>query len=135
MLDPRFTRTAAKAHIYSQYRSWLEASIFRGLIRYVLYVRPEHVDTDFLESRTNAPYTTDGTFLADWQTNTNSIFSKLKAFVNTYPPQAIERISGLPATKLIEVAVTFSSPSRIDTRRSSAMDDTRSPPSLWAKIV
>jgi formate dehydrogenase major subunit len=109
VMDPRFTRTAAKAHIYSRYRSGSEAAIFLGLIRYVLNVAPERVDTDFLEARTNAPYSTDGTFLADWQTNPDSIFSKLKALVDTYTPQEVERISGVAAAKLIEIADTFSS--------------------------
>ena len=72
-------------------------------------MRPERVDTDFLEARTNAPYSTDGTFLADWQTNPDSIFSKLKTLVDTYTPQVVERISGVLAAKLIEIADTFSS--------------------------
>lgn len=110
VLDPRFTRTAAKAHIYSRYRSGSEAAIFLGLIRYVLYEKPERVDESFLESRTNAPYQTDGTGpLTDWQTNSASIFGKLKALVNKYTPEEVERISGLPQAKFIQIADTFSS--------------------------
>jgi len=109
VLDPRFNRTGAKAHIYARYRSGAEAAIFLGLIRYVLYEKPDRVDEDFLENRTNAPYTTDGTGpLADWKTNPDSIFSKLKALVDDYTPEEVERISGLPKEKFVEIADTFS---------------------------
>jgi len=109
-LDPRFHRTSAKADIYARYRSGAEATIFLGLIRYVLHEKPERVDWNFLETRTNAPYMTDGTGpLTDWQTNPNSIFNTLKVLVDQYTPQEVERISGIPATKFVEVAETFSS--------------------------
>lgn len=109
-LDPRFHRTSAKADIYAKYRSGAEAAIFLGLIRYVLYEKPERADWDFLETRTNAPYTTDGEGpLADWKTNPNSIINKLKALVDRYSPTEVERIAGIPASKFVEVADTFSS--------------------------
>ena len=109
VLDPRFTRTAAKAHIYSRYRSGSEAAIFLGLIRYVIYEKPDRLDETFLVTRTNAPYKTDGEGpLADWMTNTESIFGKLKALVNRYTPDEVERISGIPKAKFILVADTFS---------------------------
>jgi formate dehydrogenase major subunit len=110
VLDPRFTRTAAKAHIYSRYRSGSEAAIFLGLIRYVLYEQPDRIDTAFLEARTNAPYQTDGTGpLGDWLTNPDSVFGKLKALVNPYTPEEVERVSGIPEADFIEIADTFSS--------------------------
>ncbi len=111
VLDPRFNRTSAKAHIFGRYRSGSEAAVFLGLIRYVLYEKPDRVDWSFLEKRTNAPYdaTDFKTFLSDWQTNPNSFFGKLKAIAATYTPEEVERISGLPAEKLIQVADTFSS--------------------------
>ena len=108
-LDPRFNRTSAKADIYAPYRSGAEAAIFLGLIRYVLHVKPERVDWDFLEARTNAPYTTDGTGpLTDWKTNPNSVFSKLKALADPYSPTEVERVAGMSAAKFVEVAETFS---------------------------
>jgi len=109
VLDPRFTRTASKADIYSRYRSGSEAAIFLGLIRYVLYEKPERVDWEFLQDRTSAPYKIDGTRLDDWMTNPDSIFGKLKALVDKYTPEEVERISGLSKEKLIQVADTFSS--------------------------
>jgi formate dehydrogenase major subunit len=111
VLDPRYNRSAAKAHIYARYRSGAEAAIFLGLIRYVLYEKPDRVDWNFLEKRTSAPYdmTDFKTPLSDWKTNPNSIFSKLKSIVAPYTPEEVERISSMPAAKLVEVADTFSS--------------------------
>ena len=109
-LDPRFNRTSAKADIYARYRSGAEAAIFLGLIRYVLHEKPERIDSDFLETRTNAPYATDGTGpLTNWETNPDSILGKLKTLVNTYTPEEVERTTGIPAAKFVEVAETFSS--------------------------
>lgn len=107
VLDPRYHRTAAKADIYAKYRSGAEAAIFLGLIRYLLYEKSEYIDENFLETRTNAPYDSAGNMLADWKTNPDSMFSKLKALVETYTPEEVYRISGLPASKLIEIAGTF----------------------------
>jgi formate dehydrogenase major subunit len=110
VLDPRYTRTASKADIYSRYRSGAEAAMFLGFIRYVLYEKPDRVDWDFLETRTNAPYMTDGSGpLTDWKENPDSIFGKLKAIVDNYTPEEVERISGIPEAKFIEIIDTFSS--------------------------
>jgi len=110
VLDPRFNRTGAKADIYVRYRSGGEASIFLGLIRYVLHVKPERIDEEFLEERTNATYGTDGTDLSsNWKTNPNSAFNKLKALVADYTPAEVERISGIPAAKFEEIAEAFTS--------------------------
>ena len=110
VLDPRFSRSGAKAHIFGRYRSGAEAAIFMGMIRYVLFEKPDRVDWTFLETRTNAPYKTDATGpLTDWKDNSESVLGKLKALVNSYTPEEVEKISGLPAAKLREVADTFSS--------------------------
>ena len=108
VLDPRFNRSGAKAHIYARYRSGAEAAIFMGLIRYVLHEKPSRIDTEFLLNRTNAPYNISGEKLDDWLTNDDSIFSKLKAVALPYTPAEVERISGIPAEKFVEVAETFS---------------------------
>jgi formate dehydrogenase major subunit len=108
VLDPRFTRTAAKADIYSRYRSGSEAAIFLGIIRYVLYEKPERVDTTFLAARTNAPFKTDGTELPNWMTAPTSIFNQLKALVDPYTPEEVERVSGVPKDTLTLIADTFS---------------------------
>ena len=109
-LDPRFHRTSAKADIYGKYRSGAEATLFLGLIRYVLYEHPERIDRTFVQTRTNAAYTTEGVGpLSDWETNPSSIFSILKTLVAPYTPEEVERVSGLSASKFREVAETFTS--------------------------
>jgi formate dehydrogenase major subunit len=111
VLDPRFNRTGAKADIYSRYRSGAEAAIFMGLIRYALYAadedREDYVDYAFLESRTNAPFTIEGEEVGI--TDPNSIFRKLKALVENYDSDEVQRISGIPATEFKEIAETFTS--------------------------
>jgi len=106
-LDPRFNRTSSKADIYARYRSGAEAAIFVGLIRLLIHEMPQHIDAEFVETRTNAAYDMNGNFLADWMTNPSSIFSKLKSLVKDYTPAEVERISGLKAEKLREIAEIF----------------------------
>jgi len=107
VFDPRYSRTASKADLYFRYRSGAEAAVFLGLVRYLLYEKPEYIDWQFVEKRTNAPYDLDGNKLDDWKTNPNSIFSKLKAMVEKYKPAEVYRISGLPEDGLRKVAETF----------------------------
>ncbi len=105
VMDPRFNRSGSKADIYTRYRSGSEAAIFLGLIRYtILNIR---YNKDFLETRTNAPYDLNGNFLTDWETNPDSIFSKLKALAEDYTPEEVYRISGIPEAKFDLIADTF----------------------------
>jgi len=108
-LDPRFNRTSTKADIFAHYRSGSEAAIFLGLIRYLIYEKPDRIDWKFVEERTNAPYDLDGKKLEDWKVNPNSIFSKLKELVAKYTPEEVERISGIPRNVFIKIADTFTS--------------------------
>ncbi len=107
VLDPRYNRTASKADLYVPYRSGSEAAIFLGLIHYAIFEKPQYIDWGFVESRTNAPYDKDGNKLVDWKTNPDSMFSKLKALVQKYTLDEVERISGIRREKLVEVAETF----------------------------
>ncbi len=110
VLDPRFTRTASKADVYARFRSGSEAALFLGMIRYVLFEKPERADWSFLEARTSAPYKTDGTGpLSDWKTNPDSILGKLKSIVEKYTPEEVERICGISKDKFIQAIDTFSS--------------------------
>ncbi|MBS7630865.1 molybdopterin-dependent oxidoreductase [Candidatus Bathyarchaeota archaeon] len=106
-LDPRFNRTSSKADIYARYRSGAEAALFMGLNYILLYEMPQYIDTKFLETRTNAPYDYDGNLLSDWMTNPNSIFNIFKNHVKKYTPEEVERIAGIKAEKLREVAKAF----------------------------
>ncbi|MEM2193601.1 MAG: molybdopterin-dependent oxidoreductase [Candidatus Methanomethylicia archaeon] len=109
VLDPRYHRSASKADIYVRYRSGSEAIIFLGLIRYLMYEKPERIDWKYVEERTNAPYDLDGNKLDDWKTNKNSIFNKLKEIVGKFTPEEVERVSGIPKEKFYEIAETFTS--------------------------
>jgi formate dehydrogenase major subunit len=60
-----------------------------------------------VEERTNASVDSNGRFLSNWMTNPNSIFSKLKNLTANYTPEEVERISGVKASKLREIAETF----------------------------
>jgi formate dehydrogenase major subunit len=106
-LDPRFNRTSSKADIYAKYRSGAEASIFVGLIHILVHEMPQYIDQQFVETRTNASYDSDGNFLANWMNNSNSIFGKLKDLVSEYTPDEVYRISGVRPDKLREIAETF----------------------------
>ncbi|MCP8312079.1 MAG: molybdopterin-dependent oxidoreductase [Candidatus Methylarchaceae archaeon HK01B] len=104
-LDPRFNRTSTKADIFARYRSGSEAAIYLGLIRYTII--NARYDKNFLETRTNAPYDLDGNFLSDWETNPDSIFSKLKAIAEDYTPEEVYKISGIAVEKFDLIADTF----------------------------
>jgi formate dehydrogenase major subunit len=106
-LDPRFNRTSAHADTYAKYRSGAEASIFLGLIHILIHETPQYIDQEFVEKRTNAARNFEGDLLSDWMTNPNSIFSKLKNLTAEYTPEEVERVSGVKASKLREIAETF----------------------------
>jgi formate dehydrogenase major subunit len=106
-LDPRFNRTSSKADIYAKYRSGSEAAIFLGLIHILIHETPQYIDKDFVEKRTNAARNFEGDLLSDWMTNPNSIFSQLKKLSAEYTPDEVERVSGVKASKLREIADTF----------------------------
>ncbi len=107
-LDPRYNRTSSKAHIYARYRSGSEAAIYLGLIRYLLYEKPERIDREFIEKRTNAPYDLQGNLVG--LDHPNSIFNRLKALVAKYTPEEVSRISGIPVDKFKLIADTFTDP-------------------------
>ncbi|MCP8319639.1 MAG: molybdopterin-dependent oxidoreductase, partial [archaeon] len=108
VLDPRYHRSAAKADIYVRYRSGAEAAIFLGLIRYLLYEKPERIDRTFVENRTNAPYDLNGNLVG--LDDPNSILNRLKALVDKYDPEVVYKITGIPVDKFLLVADTFTDP-------------------------
>src|SRR5262245_36376038 len=54
VVDPRFTRTAAVADVYSPIRSGTDIAYLLGLIRYALEHQRYHAD--YVRLHTNAPY-------------------------------------------------------------------------------
>ncbi len=107
-LDPRYNRTSAKAHIHGRYRSGAEAAIFLGMIRYLLYEKPERMDRSYVESRTNAPYDLNGNLVG--LDDPSSIFNKLKALVVNYTPDEVVRVSGISKDKFLLAVDTFTDP-------------------------
>lgn len=58
-VDPRFTRTSAKAHYYVPMRSGTDIAYIGGLIRYIIdeqESRPENFNMTYVKEYTNAPY-------------------------------------------------------------------------------
>ncbi len=75
-VDPRFTRTAAVADVYSPIRSGTDIAYLLGLIRYIIENKKYH--EDYVRIHTNAPYVigekfgfTDGLF-AGWNEETKA---------------------------------------------------------------
>ena len=60
VVDPRFTRTASKAHIYCQIRSGTDIAFMNGMIRYAL--KNGRINWDYIKSCTNAPFLLDPNF-------------------------------------------------------------------------
>jgi formate dehydrogenase major subunit len=64
-IDPRFTRSSAKAHIYSPMRSGTDIAFFGGMIKWVLddmEVNPDQYNMTYVTEYTNAPFLIDPEF-------------------------------------------------------------------------
>jgi len=58
-VDPRFTRTSAKADIYAPIRSGTDIAFINGIIKYVIddiHVNPQNYNMTYIKEYTNAPY-------------------------------------------------------------------------------
>ena len=147
VVDPRFTRSASKAHIYCPIRSGTDVAFIGGVIKYVM---DDMVNTDwanynktYLVEYTNAPYLVtpdfqgpadlDGLFVGYDATNRiyakskwtyqlddggvpkkdktlqdpNCVFQILRKHFARYTPEMVNKISGAPQEKFLEVARTF----------------------------
>ena len=64
-IDPRFTRSSAKAHIYSPMRSGTDIAFFGGMIKWVLddmEANPDKYNMTYVREYTNAPFLIDPEF-------------------------------------------------------------------------
>jgi formate dehydrogenase major subunit len=64
-IDPRFTRSSSKAHIYGKLRSGTDIAFFGGMIRWVLNdieANPGNYNLTYLTEYTNAPFLIDPEF-------------------------------------------------------------------------
>ena len=64
-IDPRFTRSSAKAHIYAQMRSGTDIAFFGGMIKWVLDDMEQHLDDLNYYNRTYLVEYTNAAFLID----------------------------------------------------------------------
>jgi formate dehydrogenase major subunit len=64
-VDPRFTRTSSKAHVYAPLRSGTDIAFINGVINYVLGEidrRPEDFNLEYITEYTNASFLVDTSF-------------------------------------------------------------------------
>lgn len=141
VVDPRFTRTAAKADIYAPLRSGTDIAFLGGLINYALINELYH--KEYVVKYTNAatliapgfktPAELDGFFSgfdnekkaydkAAWKyqtdpagnpvkdetlKNENTVFAHLKNHYARYTPEMVEKVTGCPKEKFLEIAEIF----------------------------
>ncbi|MEM0440182.1 MAG: molybdopterin-dependent oxidoreductase [Candidatus Caldarchaeum sp.] len=109
VFDPRFGRTASKAHMFAWFRPGTEAAIVLGIMNYA--IRNGLYDKQFLQERTDFPlHHQTGQFLEDWEKNPDSVFSKFKEHVSRFTPEEVERITGVPAYKFLQMAAEYTNP-------------------------
>jgi formate dehydrogenase major subunit len=64
-IDPRFTRSSSKAHIYAQLRSGTDIAFFGGMIKWVLDDMEQHLDDPSYYNKTYLVEYTNAAFLID----------------------------------------------------------------------
>lgn len=146
VVDPRFTRSASKAHVYCPIRSGTDVAFIGGIIKYVLddmAVNPGNYNMTYVTEYTNAsflinpdykgPPDRDGLFSgynaekrsydkASWTyqmddtgipkkdktlKDPNCVFQILKKHFDRYTSEMVNKITGAPKDKFLEVARTF----------------------------
>jgi formate dehydrogenase major subunit len=156
VVDPRFTRSASKAHIYCPIRSGTDVAFIGGVINYVIAdieANPNNYNMTYITEYTNAsflvnpnykgPGDLDGMF-SGWDETSkrylnnathkyndanstwkyqmdesgipkkdktlqdpNCVFQILKKHFARYTPDMVNKITGAPKDKFLEVAKTF----------------------------
>jgi len=146
VVDPRFTRSASKAHIYCPIRSGTDVAFIGGVIKWVIddmEANPGNYNMTYVTEYTNAaflvnpgyqgPPDLDGLFAGYDSTNRtygkskwtyqvdgsgvplqdktlqdpNCVFQLLKRHFARYTPEMVNKVSGAPVEKFLEVAETF----------------------------
>jgi formate dehydrogenase major subunit len=147
-VDPRFTRTSAKADIYAPLRSGTDIAFLNGMIKYI--IDNNLYDEFYVKHYTNAPFLVnpdfkmpgelDGVFSgydpvkrkydkSTWSfqkdengvikkdfslQNPHCVFQLLKKHVSRYTLEMVEKITGTPKDKLVEIYKTYASTGRPD---------------------
>ena len=140
-VDPRFTQSAAKSHVYAPLRSGTDIAFLGGMIKYI--IENKLYFEEYVKNYTNAsflvnpdlklPGDNNGVFSglaegkydkATWayQTegdgiikkdptlqNPNCVFQLLKKHYSRYTPEIVNKITGTPIDKLIEIYKLYGS--------------------------
>src|SRR2546428_3132420 len=139
VVDPRFTRTAAVADLYSPIRAGTDIAYLLGIIRYALENKRYH--EDYVKIHTNAPllvnpafafndglfsgfdptkgeyakdtwaYQLAGSFAKTDPTlqDPECVFQLLRKHVERYTPEVVETICGVPKETFLKVAEVVTS--------------------------
>lgn len=83
VVDPRFTRTASKADIFSFIRPGTDITFFGGLINYA--IKKNYIQWEYVQNYTNAPFVVDPSFSFDSKTG---YFNGWNAEKGAYGPAA-----------------------------------------------
>ncbi|MCK4733109.1 MAG: molybdopterin-dependent oxidoreductase, partial [Methanophagales archaeon] len=83
VIDPRATAYADEADLHAQLRPGTDGALALGMLNVI--INEELYDTEFVEEWTNG-------------------FEKLKKFVQDYPPEKVEEITGVSAETIREIA-------------------------------
>jgi len=140
-VDPRFTQSAAKSHVYAPLRSGTDIAFLGGMIKYILdnklyfeeYVKNYTNATFLVNPDLKLPGDNNGVFsgLTDgkydketWSYQTegdgrikkdptmqdpNCVFQLLKKHYSRYTPETVNKITGTPVEKLIEIYKLYGS--------------------------
>ncbi|SNS50179.1 Molybdopterin oxidoreductase Fe4S4 domain-containing protein [Noviherbaspirillum humi] len=92
VIDPRATMTAREADLHLAPRLGTNVAVLNGLLH--LLIARGYADTEFLERHTIG-------------------FARLKQVVAEYPPEAVARISGVPAADLMRAAEMIGSSGKL----------------------
>ncbi len=153
-VDPRFTRTSAKADIYAPLRSGTDIAFLNGMIKYI--IDNNLYDEFYVKNYTNAPFLVntdfkmpgdlDGVFSGydpakrkynkkawAFQKDENGVIKKdmtlqdpfcvfqlLKKHTSRYTLEMVEKITGTPKDRLVEVYKAYASSGRPD-RKATIM--------------
>jgi formate dehydrogenase major subunit len=145
-VDPRFTQSAAKSHVYAPIRSGTDIAFLGGMIKYIIdntlyfaeYVK-NYTNASFLVNPAlKLPGDNNGVFSGlegskynkdtwSYQTGSDGVIKKdpslqdpncvmqlLKKHYSRYTPELVNRITGTPKDKLLEIYKEYASTGKPD---------------------
>jgi formate dehydrogenase major subunit len=86
-VDPRFTKTSSKAHVYARIRSGTDIAFIGGMIYWVIQdmeAHPENYNMDYVKNYTNAALIVNGGIKLPNDIGQNGVFSGFNPSTNKY---------------------------------------------------